>query len=566
MIASTSQISQFLYDLCVVGSGPAGIMVALEYARRNPTQQVILMEYGEEAEKERNQLDDSIRIKNPINHHLPYDCTNKGLGGTSMTWGGRCVMYDEIDFMDRQILQGGCTWDLQMLRDCEPFVSRAAEYFECGKGPFKLSESSSWSGQNLAEGFVEGDVLDSVVERWSMPTRFGSRYKEEMAASKNLTVVFGMEARQFAVPSEDGLISTLEFREVATGEQIKIHARNFVLAAGTQETTRILLRNSQVFANIGGPPESLGRYYQGHLSGKIASVQFTGDPKKTQYGLLKDEEDIFVRRRFQFSRELLQRESLLNTAIWLDNPLYHDPSHGSGVLSMFYLAMITPILGERLAPRAIANSITKGKFYKIHHHLWNVLKGLPGSLLTPAMIFYRRYCVQRKLPQIFLFNPQNYYALHFHAEQIPCPTNRMTLDKDGETLEINYELTDEDIASVIRLHEILDQWLRKCGCGHLDYWFPREKLPEEIRKMSKDGVHQSGTTRIADSPEQGVVNRDLRVWGTKNLYVCSSAVLPTSGQANPTFFTGVLAIKLARHLEKQERKDVAQESACESVM
>ena len=78
--------------------------------------------------------------------------------------------------------------------------------------------------------------------------------------------------------------------------------------------------------------------------------------------------------------------------------------------------------------------------------------------------------------------------------------------------------------------------------------------------MSKEGVHQSGTTRIADSPERGVVNRDLRVWGTKNLYVCSSSVLPTSGQANPTFFTGVLAVKLARHIENVEGVGVTQKS------
>ena len=548
MIINSSQFVDIDYDLCVVGSGPIGMIVALEYARHNPTSQVILIEYGEEKEKDKNQLDDSIRITNPVNHHQPYDCTNKGLGGTSMTWGGRCVMYDEIDFIDRPILKGGCTWDVQVLRDCEPFINRATKYFECGTGPFNLRQTQPWGGQRIAEGFVEGDVLDSVVERWSMPTRFGSRYRDELAASQNLHLIMGMEARNLGEPLADGTIQSLELCAIDGNQQILVRAKKFVLAAGTQETTRILLRNTQVFNNIGGPPDSLGRFYQGHLSGKIASVQFAGDPKKTEYGLLKDAENIFMRRRFQFSKEVLGRENLLNTAIWLDNPLYHEPNHGNGALSMFYLAMISPIIGKRLAPRAIANSITKGKFYKIHRHIWNVIKDLPGSLMIPAMIFYRRYCVQRKLPQIFLFNPQNYYALHFHAEQIPSPSNRMCLDKDGETLEIRYELTDDDISSVIRLHEILDQWLRKCGCGHLVYWFPRENLSKEIRQMSKDGVHQSGTTRIADSPQQGVVNRDLRVWGTKNLYICSSSVLPTSGQANPTFFTGVLAVKLAEHL------------------
>lgn len=548
MIASAAQFQNIRYDLCVIGSGPAGMIVALEYVRQHPERQVVLVEYGGEREKERNQLDDSIRITNPINHHQPYDCTNKGLGGTSMTWGGRCVMYDEIDFIDRPILNGGCTWDLQMLKACEPFVGRAADYFECGRGPFNLHGVSPQGEQHLAEGFVEGDVLDSVVERWSMPTRFGCRYRDELERSGNLQVIFGMEARKFAMPTADGTIATLQLREVETGRLFDVRAKDYVIAAGTQETTRLLLRNPQVFSNLGQVPDALGKYYQGHLSGKIASVQFHGDPKKTEYGLLRDENEIFVRRRFQFSKEVLQLKNLLNTAIWLDNPLYHDPSHGNGVLSMFYLAMITPVLGERLAPRAIANSITKGKFHRIHRHLWNVLKGMPSSLTVPAMIFYRRYCLKRKLPQIFLYNPKNYYALHFHAEQIPSPGNKMRLDQDGETLEIDYSLTDADVDSVIRAHELLDQWLRKCGCGQLDYWFPREDLAAEIRKMSKDGVHQSGTTRIADSPDKGVVDPDLRVWGTRNLYVCSSSVLPTSSQANPTFFTGVLAVRLAQLL------------------
>jgi len=548
MIANTSVLQDISYDLCVVGSGPVGMIVALEYARSHPTQQVVLVEYGGERPTERNALDDSIQVASLVNHHEPYECTNKGLGGTSITWGGRCVMYDPIDFIDRPIVKGGCTWDAGLLQECQPFVARTAEYFECGSGPFNLHGTQPWGDEHMAEGFVEGDVLDSNVERWSMPTRFGDRYREELQASANLLVVCGAEARDLAAPAEDGTIASLTLRDVASGRLTELRARNFVLAAGTQESTRILLRNPQVFARLDGVPDALGKYYQGHLSGKIASVQFTGDPEKTEYGLLRDENNIFVRRRLQLSTEVMQRENLLNTALWLDNPLYHDPSHGSGALSMFYLAMVTPVLGPKLAPRAIANSITKGKLYQIHRHLWNVLKGLPGSLWVPATIFYRRYCVQRKLPQIFLYNPQNRYAVHFHAEQIPERTNQMRLGPDGETLEIHFAYSDADANSVIRVHEILDQWLRKCGCGHLDYWFAREDFGKEIRAMSRDGIHQSGTTRMADSPELGVVDRDLRVWGTRNLYVCSGSVLPTSSQANPTFFTSVLAVRLARML------------------
>jgi choline dehydrogenase-like flavoprotein len=87
----------------------------------------------------------------------------------------------------------------------------------------------------------------------------------------------------------------------------------------------------------------------------------------------------------------------------------------------------------------------------------------------------------------------------------------------------------------------------------LEYLYEEKELPDAIRKISMDGLHQVGTTRIADSPRDGVVDRDLRVWGTSNLYVCSSSVFPTSGQANPTFFLGACAARLASHVASSEK-------------
>ena len=86
--------AQSKYDLCIIGAGPAGIILALEYARAHPGRQVVLIEYGTKQQTRTNSLDDSIEINNKQNHHDPYDCTNKGTGGSSATWGGRCVIYD----------------------------------------------------------------------------------------------------------------------------------------------------------------------------------------------------------------------------------------------------------------------------------------------------------------------------------------------------------------------------------------------------------------------------------------------------------------------------------------
>jgi len=546
----TESIHPIIYDLCVIGSGPAGIITALEYTRLNPDRKALLVEYGSQKQGPANKLDDSIQIQNLTNHHPPYECTNKGLGGTSATWGGRCLMYDEVDFLDRPAVAGGCTWKPDLFRDVTHYVPRTADYFECGKPVFNLNELPQFRDQRIAERFKEGVVTDSVLERWSMPTRFGKRYAKDIAERPNLTLLQGYEARTFSAPDSAGQVASIRLRKAGTQETREVRAVAFVLAAGAQESTRILLRNKQLFRLLDRVPAALGKYYQGHLSGKIASIRFRGKASKTDYSFLRDEDGTYIRRRFQFSTQFLVEQNLLNSAIWLDNPLYHDPTHRSGAMSFMYLAMLMPFLGKKLAPPAIAHSITKGKVNGISKHVGNILRDLPGSLITPASIFVRRYGLKRKLPGVFLFSPENRYALHFHTEQVPDAANRMELDPDGETLRIHYALTDTDVNSVIRLHEVLDEWLRQSGCGELEYWYPRDELPKAIREMSRDGLHQSGTTRIADSPELGVVDSDLRVWGTQNVYVCSSSVFPTSGQANPTFFLGAFAVRLTNYLTR----------------
>lgn len=540
-------IGNMTFDLCVIGAGPAGIITVLEFAQLNPDKKVALVEFGEK-DSIKNVLDDSIIVKNNINHHSPYECTNKGLGGSTKSYGGRCVMYDAIDFEVRDILNGGCTWDASFFEDAKTFVPKTAEYFECGEPIFDLKESLEFQNTRIAAYFVNKHITDTVVERWSMPTRFGKRYREILETLPNVSILEGYQAVSFSMPNADGVLN--ELKVLFNGNEIIIRSKTFVISCGTQETTRLLLKNLDVFANLKEVPNALGKYYQGHISGKIASVKFNGDPKKTEFGFLKDKDGIYIRRRFQFSKEFLKQHNLLNTAIWLDNPLYSEPKHKSGAMSLMYLIMLLPVIGKLLAPPAIAESITKGKRQSISKHVFNVLKDFPFSFLTTLNIFIKRYLATRKLPGVFLYNRSNTYALHFHAEQTPDKNNFMTLSEDENNLIIHYDLNDSDVNSIIRLHEELDAYLREINCGKLEYWYPKEALFNKIKGMSKDGLHQSGTTRIAKNNDEGVVDYNLKVFGTQNLYVCSGSVFPTSGQANTTFFLGVLAVRLANHLTK----------------
>ena len=62
---------------------------------------------------------------------------------------------------------------------------------------------------------------------------------------------------------------------------------------------------------------------------------------------------------------------------------------------------------------------------------------------------------------------------------------------------------------------------------------------------ARDGAHQVGTIRMGREPGEGVVDGRCRVFGTPGLHVVSTAVLPTSGQANPTLTAVQLGLRLA---------------------
>ena len=63
--------------------------------------------------------------------------------------------------------------------------------------------------------------------------------------------------------------------------------------------------------------------------------------------------------------------------------------------------------------------------------------------------------------------------------------------------------------------------------------------------QAKHGTHQIGTVRMGANRNEGVVDRNLRTFDSANLFVASTAVLPTSGQANPTLTAIALAMRLA---------------------
>jgi choline dehydrogenase-like flavoprotein len=468
----------------------------------------------------------------------------RALGGTSSAWAGRCVPYDDIDFERRDHVPGpGWPIDHSEVRQ---WYGKAAEYLLCGSDEF------SSMPKNLPA--KDSDFTAGFLERWASEPRLGRIYTDRLERSDSITLCLNCTAVGLCI-SENGLL--VEGVEVMSpGGRAKVKALQTVMAAGGVESTRLLLAEQRRRPrHFGGSDGALGRYYMGHLSGKIAEIAFVSAAAASDLDF-KLTGSVYTRRRLMLTRAAQMSGRLLNASFWPDNSPFHDFRHQSAVLSAVFLALATPVVGRRLVPEAIRLAHIGSKPYLVGKHLRNVLLGAHTGARDISRILRDRYLRSPRKPGFLVKNPSARYALHYHAEQEPNSQSRIALTSQHDQfglprVSIDLRFTAFDAESVVRSHAVLDAALRRTGAGKLEYWYPREDLTARVSEQASDGFHQTGSTRMGSNPAESVVDADLKVHGTENLYVASSSVFPTSGQANSTFLAVALAVRLAHRLRSK---------------
>jgi hypothetical protein len=287
----------------------------------------------------------------------------------------------------------------------------------------------------------------------------------------------------------------------------------------------------------------------GHIFGSISDIILDNPSDADGFDFFLDESRTWVRRRLSIDAATQLQHRLLNVSFWLDNPKFYDPRHKSGILSAVYLALNVPSLGRLLLSEGIRRAHV-GPGGQQFDHMLNVLAH-PLETATAAMrILRQRYFEKPRRPGFLVRNRSGRYALTFHAEQLPRKDSRATLNGDGD-LEVDLRFSEVDAVSVVDSHRLLDESLRASAKGRLEYSVPEKERVAAVLRQASDGFHQEGLLRMGPDPNASVVDAQCKVHGFKNLFIASSGVFPTSGQANPTFSACALAIRLAHHLAEK---------------
>lgn len=546
---SVSEGMEFSADVCVVGAGAAGITTAIELARNGVS--TLLLPGGSRRYCRRYQR--LYRGFSP--RGIPLERARlRRFGGTTTVWGGRCLPLDEIDFEKREYVPFS-GWPLQA-GTLTAYYARAQQYLDIGNNPsYLVSEVLPQAPPRLIEGFEDDILLTNKVEKFSLPTDFGRKYHGELARSDSVRVIMDGHLAGMSLSPEGDRVTSFSC-VTGRGTRFTCRAERYVLAMGTLENTRHLLRPSEQHPSpIGNASGALGRFFMTHFSGVIAEIVINrGLAVIDRYET--DADGVYCRRRLQISEQAQRRERTLNFSSFLHHTPLEDPAHRDPVLSLIFVCKGLRGVALRI-PAEYSAWLAYRRFGWRDYlgHFRNIVLGLPSLVARAPGLIYKRWIRQRKLPSVIIRRKDNRFALLYHVEQAPHPESRVTLvenavDEHGiPRLHVDLQYGDLEIESILRAHLLIRERLERAGVGTLR--FLRSDPRHHIEDQFDFGGHQMGTTRMAASAQDGVVDPDCRVFGVANLYVAGPSVFPTGGQANPVATVVALAIRLADHLRAE---------------
>ncbi|WP_369132393.1 GMC oxidoreductase [Modestobacter sp. I12A-02662] len=495
-------------DVCIVGTGPAGLAIARQFL--GTSTRVLLVESGGLVpDAETTRLNDGDNVGLPMSLR---EGRARTFGGTGTVWPGQCIRLDRLDLEVRDWVPDS-GWPLT-IEELDPFYDRAAAWLGI---PDKAADEQAWRRFGLVPPAFDGDLLYHRSSMYSSHPDVGAFYRAEFERADNVQVLLHATAAGIRTGPDGATAEELELRSLP-GRTGRVRARTFVVCGGGIENARLLL-----LSGLGGRLGALGRYLQDHPTVWVDVLSERPEALQQFYGRLGRGRVRYV-PRIRLGWGIQRRERVLNT-----------------IATLVYQHAVTP----GVATARELSSAVQGRRRPTGVGLADLRAAL-RELAPVVTAGFRRFAQGRPSAA-----PVERMQVQLLLEQAPNPDSRITLSEEHDDLglpkaSVDWRLTELERRTARVMFDTLDAELRRLGLGHLDAtdWLDAEQWTKEV----EDAYHPIGTTRMSTDPATGVVDRDLRVHGVGNLYVCGTSVFPTSGYANPTLTIVALAIRLAEHL------------------
>ena len=481
-------------QLCIIGAGPAGLTVAREFVGGRVD--VLVLESGGSPE-----ISQAQDLNAGDNLGVTYSglraTRHRGLGGTVQLWntvvgdqvGAKFAPLDPGDFETSPAGLSG--WPIGYY-EMSSYYERAQSV--CGLGSYRY-DAAHWQTDDVRPFDLGDTSLTTRVYQFGSASQWLDDHVASILRAENIRLVSGVTAGHFIGQDSHG-VRRLHVKDTVSGADSTITADVFVLAAGAVENARLLMLSELDGVRIGN--RLLGRCFMEHpRDGSLRLAVSGGDviDKARFYDMRPARDGTIVAGRLARRGEQEESARRINFSVTL-LPQARPPGLAGRLLRRIGLAE------ER--------------------------RGYGWSLLPDAPSRYE------------------HLGLIVNLEQAPSLSNRIVLAGVRDRLgyprsQLVFHWRDDEQQAADAVAGQIAQAMADAQLGDVERLL---SVPVDL-----NAHHHAGTTRMADSSADGVIDPSCRVFGLDNVYVAGASAFPTAGFANPMLTIVAMAIRLADHLK-----------------
>ncbi len=521
------QVPPYKSQVCIIGGGIAGLVLATTLAKAGV--EVHLLEAGGRTAEPEPRSQAIYAASMAARHHAGATYGRfRTFGGSSTRWGGQLLPYTADIFAPPAGLPSQ-SWPIGP-GDLSRFYPQVEALLGADHLPYTAEIYQDFR-RNPPAALASGGDITLRASKWAPFSRRNLAQtlgEQAIACADKATVFFHANVTELLLAPDGTRIEAILARNYQ-GQTFRFQARHYALAAGTIETSRLLLASRSVVpAGVGNDHDQVGRGFHDHLSYRAA--EFSG-PARTR--MLEWFAPILVdgtthTAKLEASPALRERLGLLAV---MAHVTIDEPEHSGAAVV-----------------RGLLQSMQRGDFGSAFS---TSLPHLPGASIEILRLAWNARVRKRRA-----VSRAASVTLRIDSEQRARPENRIRLDYEHlDTLGlpgtiIDWRVSDDEIRSIRTYAAFLQEQLPLLGVDPIR-WQPELARPDAPLTNITDTYHPMGGAIMGRDPASSVVDPDLSLHGVSNLSIASCATFPAGGSSNPTFTLMALTLRLAESLGKR---------------
>jgi choline dehydrogenase-like flavoprotein len=505
-----AQIETVRSQVCVVGAGIAGLVVARKLARCG-VDVAVLEAGGREIEADGQWLFETALLKGQ--EHLG---TSEGrarvLGGTSVWWGGQVLGISRDAAREWPI-----EWD-----ELQRFVGEAERLIEVDGLPFEATDFFAAAGVTTPAMFAELDEVDARLSKWMKFSRrnLAGTLGRELVADAWARVYLHAQVTEL-LPAATGERVEAVIAKNAAGVRFRFEAKHFVLAAGTVETSRLMLASRSVAVEgVGNGWGQVGRNFHDHVTAPTATLTGT-----TRARVLRELRPWVFGGHVHSAK--LEASHGLRERLGMNQILAHvtiDEPEGSGIAVL----------------RELLTASQSGDLRRV---LRERGARIPGAGVEAVRLAWEAKRLRRRF-----VSERATVKLQMNVAQDVPSMSRITLGDDVDAMGVprvvvDWRVSGNEFETLRKYARYLKERFDAMGMVGVE-WVAQILMEDAALPGVEDARHAMGGACMGSDPRTSVVDAEMTVHGVGNLSIAGAATFPTGGAQLPTLTMMALALRL----------------------